>query len=527
MTGHVKYPIGIQTFEKIIEGNYLYIDKTEYIYELAKNHTYVFLSRPRRFGKSLLTSTFEAYFEGRKELFQGLKAGELETEWIKYPVFRFDMSTAKYQNVEDCKNRLNSQIAQYEKIYGDDPINKDIKGRLESLYRRAYEKTGQNVVILIDEYDSPILEVMHDDEKLTEFRNLMRAFYSPIKSSDSYIRFAFITGITKFSQLSIFSEINNLKKISMLDDYDAICGISKEEVLTQLRPNIEEFARKRNESFDKAVEELTAQYDGYHFSINSKDIFNPFSLLNALSDSLLDNYWFDSGTPSWLIEQLRTLNFKIEDLGGSQAAISSFDVATENATNALPILFQSGYLTIKSYDPRTKLFTLAFPNNEVKVGLVDNLMPYYVTKNIQAKDVFIGNFGWKMNDDKVDEALSLMRSFLSEIDYIYYQDGEKSYHLIFFLIANLLCSHVETEVHNSAGRSDVVMKTKSHIYVFEFKFQGKLDKALLQIDEKGYTIPYESDGRKIVKIAVNFNNEIRTIDGWAIDRDGEINYTTF
>lgn len=527
MTGHVKYPIGIQTFEKIIEGNYLYIDKTEYIYELAKNHTYVFLSRPRRFGKSLLTSTFEAYFEGRKDLFQGLKAGELETEWIKYPVFRFDMSTAKYQNVEDCKNRLNSQIAQYEKIYGDDPINKDIKGRLESLYRRAYEKTGQNVVILIDEYDSPILEVMHDDEKLTEFRNLLRAFYSPIKSSDSYIRFAFITGITKFSQLSIFSEINNLELISMNDKYSGICGITEDEIYNQLDNHIQTFAENLEVSKDEAYNLLKSQYDGYHFSKKSADVYNPFSLLNALKNNDLENYWFTSGTPSWLIEQLRTLNFKIEDLGGSQAAISSFDVATENATNALPILFQSGYLTIKSYDPRTKLFTLAFPNNEVKVGLVDNLMPYYVTKNIQAKDVFIGNFGWKMNDDKVDEALSLMRSFLSGIDYIYYQDGEKSYHLIFFLIANLLCSHVETEVHNSAGRSDVVMKTKSHIYVFEFKFQGKLDKALLQIDEKGYSIPYESDGRKIVKIAVNFNNEIRTIDGWAIDRDGEVEYTTF
>lgn len=527
MTGHVKYPIGIQTFSEIIKGKYLYVDKTEYVYKLAHEYKYVFLSRPRRFGKSLLTSTFEAYFEGRKELFQGLKAGELETEWIKYPVFRFDMSTAKYQNVEDCKNRLNSQIAQYEKIYGDDPINKDIKGRLESLYRRAYEKTGQNVVILIDEYDSPILEVMHDDEKLTDFRNLMRAFYSPIKSSDSYIRFAFITGITKFSQLSIFSEINNLELISMNDKYSGICGITENEIYDKLDTHIQAFAENMEVSKDEAYNLLKSQYDGYHFSKKSADVYNPFSLLNALKNGDLENYWFTSGTPSWLIEQLRTLNFKIEDLGGSQAAISSFDVATENATNALPILFQSGYLTIKSYDPRTKLFTLAFPNNEVKVGLVDNLMPYYVTKNIQAKDVFIGNFGWKMNDDKVDEALSLMRSFLSEIDYIYYQDGEKSYHLIFFLIANLLCSHVETEVHNSAGRSDVVMKTKSHIYVFEFKFQGKLDKALLQIDEKGYSIPYESDGRKIVKIAVNFNNEIRTIDGWAIDRDGEINYTTF
>lgn len=520
-----RYPIGIQTFSEIVEGNYLYVDKTEYVYNLTHQYKYVFLSRPRRFGKSLLTSTFKSYFEGRKDLFEHLKMGELEKDWTKYPVFHFNMSTAKYTDIEDTKNRLSSMICDYESIYGEDSHNKDIKSRLQSLFKKAHLQTGAPVVILIDEYDSPMLEVMHDPKKLVDFRNLFRSFYSPIKDCDEHIRFAFITGITKFSQLSIFSEINNLKKVSMFDDYDAVCGITKDEALTQLKPQIQEFADANEWTFDKAVEMLKQQYDGYHFSKKSHDIFNPFSLLNALNDKELGNYWFDSGTPSWLITQLKKYNFKIEQLEGAQAALTDFDAPTEGMTTILPLLYQSGYITIKDYDNRQSLFTLAVPNNEVRIGLFRNLIPYYLAPSTQESNVFIANFGVCLQDDKLDEALHLMRSFISSIPYDYMQEKEKSYHLIFFLIARLLCQFVDSEVKNSAGRSDMVLKTPTHIYIFEFKFQGKLDKALLQIDEKGYPIPYECDGRQIVKVAVNFSTEGHTIDGWAIDRGNGADYT--
>lgn len=513
-----RYPIGIQTFSEIVEGDYLYVDKTEYVYNLTHQYKYVFLSRPRRFGKSLLVSTFKSYFEGRKELFEGLKAGMLEKDWAKYPVFHFNMSTAKYTDIEDTKNRLNSMICDYELEYGVESYNKDIKGRLQNLFRTAHLKTGKPVVILIDEYDSPMLEVMHDPNKLADFRNLFRSFYSPIKDCDEHIRFAFITGITKFSQLSIFCEINNLKVVSMFNEYDAVCGISKDEALTQLKPQIQGYADANECSFDEAVEMLTRQYDGYHFSKNSRDIFNPFSLLNALNDKELNSYWFASGTPSWLINQLKKFNFKIENLEGAQASITDFDAPTEGMTTAFPLLYQSGYITIKDYEKRQSLFTLAVPNNEVRIGLYKNLIPYYLAPSTQESNVFIAHFGVFLQDDKLDEALHLMRSFISSIPYDYMQEKEKSYHLIFFLIARLLCQFVDSEVKNSAGRSDMVLKTPTHIYVFEFKFQGKLDKALLQIDEKGYLIPYECDGRQIVKVAVNFSTEGHTIDGWAIDR---------
>ena len=527
MADRRRYPIGIQTFSEIIEGNYLYVDKTEYVYNLTHQYKYVFLSRPRRFGKSLLVSTFKSYFEGRKELFEGLKAGELEKDWAKHPVFHFNMSGAKKQEISQTQMNLHAMICEYEAIYGANPYSSDFSDRLKWLYKKAHEQTGKPVVILIDEYDSPMLEVMHDPKKLIDFRNLFRSFYSPIKDCDEHIRFAFITGITKFSQLSIFSEINNLKKISMTDEYDAVCGISKDEALAQLKPQIHEFADANEWTFDEAVEMLTRQYDGYHFSKKSRDIFNPFSLLNALKDKELSSDWFASGTPSWLVSQLKKLNFKIEQLEGAQAFVTDFDAPTEGMTTALPLLYQSGYITIKDYDKRQSLFTLAVPNNEVRIGLFRNLIPYYLAPSTRETNVFIAHFGVFLQDDRVDEALHLMRSFISSIPYDYMQEKEKSYHLIFFLIARLLCQFVDSEVKNSAGRSDMVLKTPTHIYVFEFKFQGKLDKALLQIDEKGYLIPYECDGRQIVKVAVNFSTEGHTIDGWAIDRGNGAEYTVF
>lgn len=527
MADERRYPIGIQTFSEIIEGNYLYVDKSEYVYNLAHQYKYVFLSRPRRFGKSLLVSTFRSFFEGRRELFKELRAGDLEKEWTKYPVFYFNMSTAKNQEISQTQMNLHAMICEYEAIYGANPYSTEFSDRLKWLYQKAHEKTGNPVVILIDEYDSPMLEVMHDPKKLTDFRNLFRSFYSPIKDCDEHIRFAFITGITKFSQLSIFSEINNLELISMTDKYSGICGITEEELTSQLGNQVEQIAKKHEVTKEEAFALLKKQYDGYHFSPNSADVYNPFSLLNSLKNGELNNYWFASGTPSWLINQLRKFNFKIENFEGAQASITDFDAPTEGMATALPLLYQSGYITIKDYNNRQDLFTLAVPNNEVRIGLYRNLIPYYLAPSTQESNVFIAHFGVNLQDDKLDDALYLMRSFISSIPYDYMQEKEKSYHLIFFLIARLLCKYVDSEVKNSAGRSDMVLKTPTHIYVFEFKFQGKLDKALLQIDEKGYLIPYECDGRQLVKVAVNFSTIGHTIDGWAIDRGNGAEYTMF
>ena len=423
MINRTKYPIGIQTFSEIVEENYIYVDKTEYVYNITHNAKFVFLSRPRRFGKSLLTSTFESYFEARKELFQNLKLGQLEKEWIKYPVFRFDVSQAKNKDINLSKGTLNRLLRDYEEKYGVTPKDEGFHDRLTKLIQVAYEQAGQKVIILIDEYDSPMLEVMHDEEKLREFRDLFRSFYSPIKSCDQYIRFAFITGITKFSQLSIFSEINNLKLISMSDEYDAICGIAEDEMLTQLRPQIQTFADANKMTFDEAVAALKKHYDGYHFSRNSRDIFNPFSLINALDDKELNNYWFTSGTPNWLMQQIKKFNFLPNQFEGSSASASDFDTPTEGMETVLPLLYQSGYLTIKDYDPRTCLYKLAVPNNEVRIGIYKNLVPYYVHSSTQQTNVFIANFGVSMIDNKVEEALGMMRSFISEIPYEYLQGG--------------------------------------------------------------------------------------------------------
>ncbi|MCQ2234451.1 MAG: ATP-binding protein [Paludibacteraceae bacterium] len=522
------YPIGIQTFEKIRTENYLYVDKTEYVYNLVHGFSYVFLSRPRRFGKSLLVSTFESYFEGRKELFEGLRLGELETEWVNYPVFRFDMSTAKYQNIEDCENRLNSIICNYEKIYGADENDKDIKGRLESLYKRAYEQTGKKVVILIDEYDSPMLEVMNDHEKMVEFRNLLRSFYSPIKSSDKYIRFAFITGITKFSQLSIFSEINNLEQISMTDRFSGICGITKDEIITQLGQEVESFAEKLETTPEDALLLLKKQYDGYHFSKKSEDVFNPFSLLSALKNGELGTYWFSSGTPSWLISQLQEKNTDIQSLEGCECGIDDFDISTEDSKSTIPLLFQSGYITIKHYDKLMQSYILGYPNNEVRLGMVRSLIPHYVNATKDDERNIRFTMQRCLLENRIDDLLSNLRSFMSGIHYRLSINSEHDFHIATYLLfTSLNIGVVSAEECGAQGRADVVVKTPTHIYVFELKYDGTAESAIKQIDEKGYLVKYETDNRQVVKIGANFDSKSRTLNSWIIDDGNEQKSKTF
>ena len=376
------YPVGIQTFSEIIGKNYLYIDKTGYVYRMTHSASkYMFLSRPRRFGKSLLASTLHSYFEGRKELFKGLVIEKLETEWMSYPVFHFDMSLAKHVDRERLESMLNIQLYRYEEIYGRLDGEVMLNDRLTGLIQRAYQQTGKQVVVLIDEYDAPLLDVMHEDKNLPILRNVMRNFYSPLKACDPYLRYVFLTGITKFSQLSIFSELNNIKNISMDEPYVAICGITEEEIKEQMSYDLDLLAEKMQRTRDEVLAKLKENYDGYHFTWPSPDIYNPFSLFNAFNDGKFNSYWFGSGTPTYLIEMLNKFGVLPSEIGGIEAVAAEFDAPTERMTSITPLLYQSGYITIKGYDSVFDIYTLDIPNKEVRIGLMRNLIPSYITND--------------------------------------------------------------------------------------------------------------------------------------------------
>ena len=372
------YPVGIQTFSNIREGNYLYIDKTQYIVDFReKKMKYVFLSRPRRFGKSLFASTLQAYFEGRKELFEGLAIADYEKDWVKHPVLHFDLSGAKHMGVEQLERYLADMLEEQETIWGYKTHQVDANLRLKDLVKEAYKQTGKKVVIIIDEYDAPLLDVVHEKDNLSQLRRIMQNFYSPLKMLDPYIEFCFITGITKFSQLSIFSELNNLDNISMFDQYSAICGISKTELTTVMKPDVEALGKALGVSYEECLEELRQYYDGYHFSEHSEDVFNPFSLIRALSGQKIGAYWFGSGTPSYLIKGLQKYHVNVTDIEQKSVSVDDFDVSPEQMTSALPLLYQSGYLTIKQYKPFTKSYKLGYPNQEVKIGMEKLLAVIY------------------------------------------------------------------------------------------------------------------------------------------------------
>ena len=426
----IRYPIGIQTFRNIIEGGYLYIDKTGFVHDLAENYKYVFLSRPRRFGKSLLSSTIHSYFAGDAELFNGLKAGELKKDWTRHPVFHFDMSTAKHCDEEQLTSELNLKLVRYEDLYGKGENEEKINQRFEGLVHRAVEQTGEKAVIIIDEYDAPLLDVVNDQERLTPMRQIMRNFYSPIKSLDPYLRFVFITGITKFAQLSIFSELNNLKNISMMPRYSAVCGISQEELVTQMNIPVQDMADELGISFDAALEKLKSNYDGYHFCAKSEDIYNPFSLLNSLSDKMFGSYWFDTATPTFLIERMRENPIPENLLDRmNEIARSDFDVSPEFSDSILPLLYQTGYLTIKGYSTEDESYTLGYPNREVREGFLKGLLnSYRGSEGMSASFVLQFNRALKNND--IDGALERMRSFLAGIPYDLENKSEKHFQTI-------------------------------------------------------------------------------------------------
>ena len=518
--GMKELPIGVQTFDKLVEGGYMYVDKTGYVYEIANKFEYVFLSRPRRFGKSLLSSTFHSYFAGEKELFAGLEADRLETEWVKHPVFHFDMSTAKHMNEEQLLEELDKKLDAYERIYGRGEKDVRVNQRLEGLVHRSVEQTGEKAVIIIDEYDAPLLDVMNDRERLVPMRQIMRNFYSPIKSLDPYLRFVFITGINKFAQLSIFSELNNLKNISMLPDFSAVCGISQSELERDFTDQIEALAAAEGVSYERALELLKENYDGYHFCAGSEDIYNPFSLLNAFSDRRFGSYWFETATPTYLIERLERKPLDERELDRMEyVSVNEFNVSPELTDNPIPLLYQTGYLTIKDYDRSLDSYTLGYPNKEVRTGFLDSLLAGYNGNNPSGSS-FVLRFNAALRKGDVDEALSRMQSFLAGMPNDLENKTEKHYQTIIYLIFSLLGYHIRTEEKSAVGRADAVCWTQDSIYVFEFKVGSTAETALKQIDDKGYMIPYRfEDGKRLVKVGVNISTATRTIDGWAVSRE--------
>lgn len=520
-----KYPVGMQTFSEIIREGCIYVDKTDLVWDLAHDAKYIFLSRPRRFGKSLLTSTLESYFRGREELFAGLKIMEKETEWREYPIIHIDLSTAKDKESPSELRRSLRLLLSRQDCYAENPAEVTPGEVLDGMIRRLHRETGSQVAVIIDEYDAPLLDVLHDRDNLDGMRTVMREFYQPLKANEQYIRFCFITGITKFSQLSIFSTINNISNLSLDPHYSAICGITEEELGTVLREDVEGLAGAYGLSAEEMHAKLKLQYDGYHFSEDSPEVYNPFSLLKCFQRRKIDSYWFESGTPTYLIHQLRQFGTDITSLERLEVPADAFDQPTENMHDALPLLYQTGYLTIKDYDRLTGIYTLSLPNEEVRVGYVRGLLPIY--SGVTGTDVQTGfalKFWKALLANDIDLALRQIQSYLAGIPYV---EGFKKklaeaataegfYEYTFYLIFSMLNVYVQTQVKVSGGRVDVVVFMPDTIYIIELKAGGSAEDALQQIDEKGYAAAYRSDGRRIVKVGVNMDRDTRTVENWVI-----------
>lgn len=527
-----KYPVDTDQFQIIREQGLLYVDKTDLMFDLANRYRYVFLARPRRFGKSLLCNTFKAYFQGQKQLFNGLKVMELEKEWKKHPVLHFTLSGLKNVTVPLAQSKLENLISDYEKIYGRDPEQKTPGARFRGLIHRAKEQTGENVVVILDEYDAAIMRLMYEPEQLADMRSMLREFYQVLKDEGAYLRFVFITGVTKFSQLSIFSELNNLNQISLDNRYSGICGITQEELDTVLRPCIEDYAQNLHISVDDAYALLKKNYDGYHFSPKGQDVYAPFSLLRALDKNDTNHYWFESGTSTALLEHLKRYPItRALDYDGVEVCENEFSIPCESADTPMPLLYQSGYLTIASYDPLLKLYVLKIPNNEVRKGLIDCLMPIILKRTVADNNGLVTAMAKAIFSRDLGKALTALRSYIAKIPYDIItkeewecnESREAFYKLLIYMAFSMLNSIVDTEVKSVLGRADVVIQTNADIFVLELKVDDTAENALQQIDSKGYTIPYEADGRKLTKCGICISSSARNITHWrATDADGNV-----
>nr|WP_302829060.1 ATP-binding protein [uncultured Bacteroides sp.] len=512
-----KLPIGIQTFEEIRKDNYLYVDKTAMVYRIANVGKPYFLSRPRRFGKSLLISTFEAYFQGRKDLFQGLAIEKLETEWKEYPVFHLDLNAEKYDTKEALEQVLSRSLSLWEDRWGKDAAEDTLASRFAGVLRRTYERTGKQAVVLIDEYDKPLLQAILDEPLLEEYRRTLKAFYGVLKSADRYLRFVFLTGVTKFALVSVFSDLNQLNDISMKPAYATVCGITKDELVETFAPEINALGQKNELAFDETVRRLASLYDGYHFEESAEGVFNPFSLLNVFDSCKFDNYWFQTGTPTYLVDLLKQSDYDLRLLiDGVEVQASAFSEYRAETRNPLPMIYQSGYLTIKGYDKEVNLYTLGFPNDEVRYGFLNFLIPYYTEVSDAETGFYIVKFMRELKAGDLDAFMERLKVFFAGMPYELSDNTERHYQAIFYVVFTLMGQFIETEVRSARGRADAVVKTSDAIYVFEFKLNGSAEEALKQIDEKGYLIPYQLDGKKLVKVGVNFSKETRNIDTYIV-----------
>lgn len=510
------YPIGIQNFESLRKDGYLYVDKTALIYQLAKRGRYYFLNRPRRFGKSLLISTLEAYFQGKRELFQGLVMEELEKEWLQHPILHLDLNIEKYDSIESLGNILNNALTRWEKIYGDEPSEASFSLRFAGIIRRAHELTGQRVVILVDEYDKPMLQAINNEELQREFRNTLKPFYGALKTMDGDIKFALLTGVTKFGKVSVFSDLNNLNDISMDKQYVSLCGITEEEIHRYFEDDLRRLATAQDMTYEETCTRLKEAYDGYHFRQNSEGIYNPFSVLNTFAKQEFGSYWFETGTPTYLVELLKQNHYNLEQMSHEEtnSEVLNSIYADESP---IPVIYQSGYLTIKDYDPRFENYILGFPNREVEEGFIKFLMPFYTNVNKVESPFEIQQFTREIESGQPDAFLRRLQSFFADTPYELIRDLEVHYQNVLFIVFRLVGFYVKAEYHTSEGRVDLVLQTDRYIYVMEFKLEGSAEEALQQIEAKHYARPFEADSRQLFKIGINFDNNTRNIERWIVE----------
>lgn len=514
------YPIGVQSFAKLREDGYTYVDKTDFIKKLISEGNCFFLSRPRRFGKSLLLSTIEAFFRGRKELFDGLAISHYDHDWQPHPVFHLALNANKCQSSTDLEDTLNSFLHNLEREYGRNEISNSIALRFGAVIRSAYEKTGSRVVILIDEYDKPLLDSVGDTELQNSLRAILKGFYSNLKNCDPFIEFTMLTGVTKFGKLSIFSDLNNLKDISLMDEFSAICGITKDEIVKYFDSGVRYLAEKNNLTVDEAYAKLKTSYDGYHFSPESPDIYNPFSLLNALDAGRIGSYWFATGTPTFLIEMIKRDNLPLKDFNNYETDIFTLESVPADLQNPIPVLYQSGYLTIKDYDTEFETVTLGYPNREVERGFLDVLFSYYTPE--KSSGFTIKNFVKDVRSGNVDGFMTRLQGLFSGYKYSQIDLGnlELHYRNVIYLVMKLMGFFTEAEMQTASGRIDLKVGTTEYLYLFEFKLNKNAQEAMDQINDRDYLLPFQADGRKIVKVGANFDDRIRSISTpWLVEQD--------
>ena len=511
----MKYPIGIQDFEKLRTNGYSYVDKSRFVYKLATEGEYYFLSRPRRFGKSLFLSTLEAYFQGKKELFEGLAIYDLETEWKKYPIFHIDLNTANFREKDSLYTVLNDYLTSWEDKYGTRESEATLALRFKGVIARAAEKEGCGVVILIDEYDKPILQTLRDPELQAEHRAQLKAFYSVLKTQDRYIKFAFLTGVTKFGKVSVFSDLNNLTDISMDHRYISICGMTEKELLTNFKEGISELAEANGDTEEATIAKLKARYDGYHFEENTVGLYNPFSILNTLSRLRYKNYWFETGTPTFLVDLMKMHNYRLPDMTKERVSDDVINSVDSLSTNPIPVIYQSGYLTIKGYDERFKKYLLGFPNREVEEGFLNFLLPLYTSAGNNSP-FLVDEFVQDVESGNPERFMQRMKAFFADTSYQVVGNAELYFQNAMYLVFKIMGFYTQVERPTSDGRIDAIIQTPNYIYVIECKLDRTADEAIKQIENNGYAEPFLMDKRKLYKIGVSFSSETRGVAEYKI-----------